>query len=82
MARKEVDFEHVAMSIMFDKDATTPEDIIKKHSLEYRKGKDASSIQKAIQLAYAKKSYKTEQEIDWLALYLKQVFKKFEVKSL
>lgn len=51
--------------------------------LEYRKNKGFEDVKKAISkgLKQCKKMPKIEYEIDWVALYLKDVFKKVKVKQ-
>jgi hypothetical protein len=46
------------------------------HGLEYRKGKNADDVRKALQKGYRAGNGRTENEISMVALYLKSVLKK------
>ena len=76
-----VNFSNVARDLMFG-GRTTELELIAKHKLQYRKGKDSHSIAVAIKNAKKNGHYRTETELSMLELYLKDVFKTTEAKDV
>lgn len=73
--------ERLAAEIFFGK-IKTNEDLQEaiKGQWEFRKGKGIADINKATLKGKKMGNYKTEQELEWIAFYLKDVFK--EVKPM
>jgi len=74
--KERVCFETLAESIYFTgyEEDVTP----KEYKVEFRKGRDIEDVKIAISKSISRGKYKTEWEIEWLALYLKSVFKLYK----
>lgn len=69
-----VDFDEVAKSLKFGENTTIGNWVIT-HKLQYRKGLGAGDVHNAHRKAIKNGRGKTENELDFLSLYLSQVFK-------
>ena len=76
-----INFKNVAQRIMFGQKSIKEIELIEEFKLEYRSGKSAIDINKSIQKSRKNGHGRSENEFDFLELYLSQVFKKNEVKS-
>ena len=71
--KKEIDWEGIAGKIFFDPQNFDP----KKFDVVFRKGRTNKNINWSIKQSLKKGNGDTNQELDWLALYLKEdVFKR------
>lgn len=78
--RGKMDLEQLAESILFGNIRTIKElDKAIECNWQYRKNKTFEDVKKSIEKGLRQGMGKTEREIEWVALYLKDVFK--EVKS-
>lgn len=73
MERKKVDLEFIAEIIYFGGLPHKP--TVEQYNLQFRRGKGYEDVRKAVSKAMKRGQYKTEYEIEWLALYLGSVFK-------
>ena len=71
-------YERLAQQIMFGSRQTLN---LNDYSLQYRKGKSVDDVKKARGKSIKRGNFKTEQELDWLVLYLKDVFKVIRKKK-
>jgi len=74
--RKEPDYERIARLLMFDRETFAADFNAGKLGIVFRKGKGVADINKAIKLSLKRGYGRTEKELDWIALYIKDVFKK------
>lgn len=70
---KHIDFKALAARLRFGFMPITY--VVKSERLQYRKGHNIQSIINAWQKAKKNGNFKTEIELEWFELYLKQVFK-------
>lgn len=73
-----VNFKNIAQRLMFGQQSVTESELIEDFKLEYRSGKSFIDINKSIQKSRKNGHAKVENELDFLGLYLSQVFKKNE----
>lgn len=76
-----INFKSVAQRLMFGQKATSEKELISEFGLEYRSGKNVEDINKSITKSRKNGHGKTENELDFLELYLSQVFKKNKAKE-
>lgn len=76
-----VNFKSVAQRLMFGQKAIKENELIEEFKLEYRSGKSVVDINKSIEKSRKNGHGKSENELDFLELYLSQVFKKNEKKD-
>jgi hypothetical protein len=75
---KAVDFKSVASRLMFGGKSITESELIEIFKLEYRSNKSIADINNCIKKSRKNGHGKTENEVDFLELYLSQIFKKNE----
>lgn len=72
-----IEIDDIAKQIMFG--GVNNKELLDKYiegQWEFRKGKTLLDVRKAIEKAKKNGNLKTEYELDWFSLYLKDVFKK------
>tara|TARA_B100002019_G_scaffold293220_1_gene319443 strand:+ start:3326 stop:3574 length:249 start_codon:yes stop_codon:yes gene_type:complete len=71
-----VNFNDVALTVMFDQKINTTSKLIEQYGLQYRSGKTAVDVKKCIEKSFKNGHGRTESELSFLELYLSQTFKK------
>lgn len=76
-----MDLTNIAESLLFGNIRTSKElDNVIEFQWQYRKNKNFTDVKKAIDKGLKMGRGKTEHEIDWVALYLNDVFKTVKTK--
>jgi hypothetical protein len=76
-----INFKSVAQRLMFGQKDASEKELIKEFGLEYRSGKNVDDINKSIKKSRKNGHGKAENELEFLELYLSQVFKKNKTKE-